>query len=245
MLAIVTGGTRGIGLAVSKKLIKDGYTVIAASRGESDEFAALKASNPDKAYFFPCDISKSEDRLELIDYALNKFGAIDLLINNAGIAPKIRKDMLDITEEDYDFVLDINLKGTFFITQAVARAMLEKKTGRIINISSISSFAASVNRAEYCLSKAGISMATKLFSARLNSESIGVFEIMPGIIKTDMTAGVREKYEKLISDGIVPVSRMGEPEDIADCVSAIAEGKLDYCSGTIINADGGFSIRRL
>ena len=170
---------------------------------------------------------------------------IDLLVNCAGVAPKVRQDMLQINEEDFDYVLNINQKGTFFVSQAAANIMKEQNSGRIVFISSLSSYTASVERAEYCISKASISMYTKLFAARLAEFGIGVFEVSPGVIETDMTKCVKGKYETLIDGGLTPIKRMGEPDDVACAVEAAASGKLDFCTGTVIHADGGFSVRRL
>ncbi|MEG1509163.1 MAG: 3-ketoacyl-ACP reductase [Clostridia bacterium] len=245
MIAIVTGGTRGIGLAIVKQLVESGYTCVVSARKISQELQLLMQQNATKIDFFSCDISVDSDRKNLISYVISKYLQVDLLVNNAGVAPKMRKDMLEITEEDFDFLMDINLKGTYFLTQITAKQMILQNSGRIINISSMSSYTASVNRAEYCIAKAGISMITKLFATKLAQNGIGVFEIMPGIIKTDMISSVQDKYIKLIEDGLTPIKRLGEPNDIANCVSVIASGKLDFCTGTVLNADGGFSIRRL
>ncbi|MEG1963554.1 MAG: 3-ketoacyl-ACP reductase [Clostridia bacterium] len=245
MIAIVTGGTRGIGLAIVKQLVESGYTCVVSARKISQELQLLMQQNATKIDFFSCDISVESDRKNLISYVISKYLQVDLLVNNAGVAPKMRKDMLEITEEDFDFLMDINLKGTYFLTQITAKQMILQNSGRIINISSMSSYTASVNRAEYCIAKAGISMITKLFATKLAQNGIGVFEIMPGIIKTDMISSVQDKYIKLIEDGLTPIKRLGEPNDIANCVSVIASGKLDFCTGTVLNADGGFSIRRL
>lgn len=244
MVDIVTGASRGIGLAAATALLERGDTVIGSARNENDNIKAL-TEKYGNFKFIPTDISREEDRKNLVEAVCSEFGKIDLLVNNAGVAPKVRKDMLDITEEDFDFVTGINMKGTYFLTQEAAKKMLLNKSGRIINISSMSSYTASVNRAEYCIAKAAISMMTKLYTARLSPEGIGVFEIMPGIIETDMTSKVKEQYIEKINNGLTPINRMGQPEDIAKCVLAIAEGKLDFCVGTQINADGGFSVRRL
>ncbi|MBQ8016436.1 MAG: SDR family oxidoreductase, partial [Clostridia bacterium] len=165
--------------------------------------------------------------------------------NNAGVAPKERKDILEISPEDFDFVADINLKGTFFVTQKFVPLLAKNKQSRIVNVSSMSAYTASVNRGEYCVSKAGISMITKLYAARLAEFGVSVIEIRPGIIETDMTAKVKEKYEKLIEGGITPIKRMGQPEDIAKCVASIANGNFDFCTGTVIDCDGGFNVRCL
>lgn len=245
MLAIVTGGSRGIGNAIVKKLLKKGYNVIATARKESEETLALKAEYGTQFMFQPCDNSVSADREKLVSTALAHFGSIDLLVNNAGVAPRTRKDMLDITEDDYDFTIDINTKGMFFLTQLVSNVMKTQGSGRIANISSVSSYTVSVNRAEYCIAKAGVSMITKLFAVRMAEYGVGVFEVSPGIIATDMTAGVSAKYKELIDNGLTPIKRFGTPEDIAKVVGSIADGALDFCTGTVIHADGGFSLRTL
>ena len=245
MVAIVTGGSRGIGKAISEELLKIDYSVIITARNETDDIKKLKESYSGKVFFVPCDISLEEDRKNLYDFAKSEFGSVDLLVNNAGVAPRERKDILDITPDDFDYLTDINLKGTFFVTQQLIPLLIESKNARIVNISSMSAYTASVNRGEYCISKAGISMITKLFAARLAEYGVSVIEIRPGIIETDMTAKVKEKYEKLIADGITPISRMGQPEDVAKCVRSVALGNLDFCTGTVIDCDGGFNVRRL
>ncbi len=245
MVAVVTGGTRGIGLGIAKALIDKDFSVIISSRNISSEAQSLIDDNPQKVFFFSADISSESDIDSLVAFAKEKFGSIDLLVNNAGVAPKVRKDILEITPEDFDYVANINLKGTFFVTQKFVPLLSEKDKSRIINISSMSAYTASVNRGEYCVAKAGISMITKLFAARLAEFGISVIEIRPGIIETDMTAKVKEKYETLIADGITPIRRMGQPEDIAKCVAAIADGNFDFCTGTVIDCDGGFSVRCL
>lgn len=242
MFAVVTGGSRGIGLAVVKRLIDSGYKCLVAARSETDEIKALAAEG--KAEFIKCDISDKADR-ENLRARMGKENAVDLLVNCAGVAPKIRKDMLEITEEDFDYVLNINQKGTFFISQAAANIMKNQGFGRIVFISSVSSYTASTERAEYCISKASISMFTKLYAARLAEYGVSVFEVSPGIIETDMTKVVKGKYEKLIDGGLTPIKRMGQPDDVAAAVEAAASGKLDFCTGTVLNADGGFSVRRL
>ena len=245
MVAVITGGTRGIGLAIAKTLLDKGYEVIITSRNPSEQSDALCATNPEKAFFFAADISKENDIKALTAFAAEKFGGIDLLVNNAGVAPKERKDILEITPEDFDFVNDINLKGTFFVTQSFVPLLAKKERARIINVSSMSAYTASVNRGEYCIAKAGISMITKLFAARLAEYGISVIEIRPGIIETDMTAKVKEKYENLIDGGLTPIKRMGQPEDVAKCVAAVADGSFDFCTGTVIDCDGGFNVRCL
>lgn len=245
MVAVVTGGSRGIGLGITEKLLNNGFDVIVSSRSESTEIKNLKKVFTDKLFYISADISHTEDIEALVSFAESKFGAIDLLVNNAGVAPKERKDILEITPDDFDFVTDINMKGTFFVTQKFVPLLIKNQKSRIVNISSMSAYTASVNRGEYCISKAGISMITKLFAARLAEYGVSVIEIRPGIIETDMTAKVKEKYEKLIENGITPIKRMGQPEDIANCVISVANGNFDFCTGTVIDCDGGFNVRIL
>jgi len=245
MVAIVTGGSRGIGKAIVEELLKINYSVIVTARNKTEEISNLEKSFENKLFFVPCDISNPNERKSLFDFAQNTFGIIDLLVNNAGVAPRERKDILDITPEDFDYLTDINLKGTFFVTQEISPLLIKNKKSRIVNISSISAYTASVNRGEYCISKAGISMITKLFAARLAEYGVSVIEIRPGIIETDMTSKVKEKYEKLISEGLTPINRMGTPEDVAKCVCSVALGNFDFCTGTVIDCDGGFNVRSL
>lgn len=247
--AIVTGASRGIGRAVSLKLASDGFIVIAAARADetkaAEYIAELKAISPESIYV-PTDISVKEDRTRLIDTVYDTFGRLDVLVNNAGVAPTERRDILEMSEESMDRLLDINLKGTFFLTQYAASKMVANKTGdMIINVTSMSAYTASVNRGEYCISKAGLAMVTELFAARLAEYGINVYEIRPGIIRTDMTATVTKKYEDLIAGGLLPIARMGEPADIAKAVSALASGALPYSTGEVLNIDGGFHIRTL
>ena len=245
MIAVVTGGSRGIGKAIAEELLKKGFTVIVTARNESSEIAGMEKAYGDRFLFVPCDISDPESRQNLVAFTEENFGKLDLLVNNAGVAPRERKDILEITPDDFDYLMDINLKGTFFLTQQFTPLLIKNEKSRIVNISSMSAYTASVNRGEYCISKAGISMITKLFAARLAEYGVSVIEIRPGIIETDMTSKVKEKYQKLISKGITPINRMGKPEDIAKCVISVAEGNFDFCTGTVIDCDGGFNVRRL
>ena len=245
MTAVVTGGSRGIGKGIAEALLEKGVTVIVTARSKSSETEEMEKAYGDRFVFLSCDISDDESRKKLADYIEEKFGSIDLLVNNAGVAPRERKDILEITPEDFDYLTDINLKGTFFVTQELTPLLIKNEKSRIVNISSMSAYTASVNRGEYCISKAGISMITKLFAARLAEYGVSVIEIRPGIIETDMTAKVKEKYEKLIAEGITPINRMGKPEDVAKCVVSVAEGNFDFCTGTVIDCDGGFNVRRL
>jgi len=230
--ALVTGGTRGIGRGIAEKLRDDGWNVIVSCRTPR-EIPGIKCVVADNAV--------AEDRARLLE----ECGEIDLLVNNAGVAPKVRADLLDMSEESMSELMQINLYGPFFLTQQAAKGMIERGRGMIINISSMSAYTVSVNRGEYCISKAGISMMTQLYAARLAEYGIPVYEIRPGIIRTDMTSGVTEKYDRLIDGGLLPMSRWGTPEDIADAVSVLAEGRLRYSTGEVINVDGGFHIQRL
>ncbi len=245
MVAVVTGSTRGIGLGIAEELLKKGFSVIITSRNKTDSVDELMKIYGEKVKFISVDISNQSDVENLVSFTEENYGKIDLLVNNAGVAPRERKDILEISPDDFDYLLDINLKGTFFVTQKFVPLLIKNEKSRIVNISSMSAYTASVNRGEYCISKAGISMITKLFAARLAEFGVSVLEIRPGIIETDMTAKVKEKYEKLISEGITPIKRMGKPQDIAKCVSAIADGNFDFCTGTVIDCDGGFNVRCL
>lgn len=245
MTAVITGGTRGIGLGIAVELLKNGFTVVATARNMNEEFEKISKEYPNSLLFMPCDISSVSDIENLVLQVKNKFGKINLLVNNAGVAPKERKDILELNPEEFDYVTDINMKGTFFVTQKFVDLLKAAGSARIINISSMSAYTASVNRGEYCISKAGISMITKLYAARLAEYGISVIEIRPGIIETDMTARVKEKYKRLIADGITPIKRMGKPSDIGRCVAAIAKGDFDFCTGTVIDCDGGFNVRSL
>jgi 3-oxoacyl-[acyl-carrier protein] reductase len=253
-VALVTGGSRGIGRAVCRQLAADGFdvAVVFRSNGEAaDETAEFVRQAGRRAEAIRADVGVTEDRARLVETVRSRFGRCDLLVNNAGAAPKRRNDILQTTEESYDDVMRVNLKGPFFLTQQVAGWMIEQVRGdserrcRIVNVGSISAFASSTNRAEYCLSKAGIRMMTMLFADRLAEYGIGVFEVQPGIIATDMTAGVKEKYDALIADGLTPIRRWGRPEDVARAVSAVARGDFDFATGQAFHIDGGFHLRRL
>ncbi len=241
-IAIVTGVAGGIGKACAISLAKKGYTIVGMGRRPDPDLTDFKGLD---MTYVSGDVSSSEDRKRLVEEALF-LGEIHALVNVAGVAPKVRNDLLDMTEESYDYVMDINTKGTLFLTQAVAREMIRQgKGGAIVNISSCSEYTSSVNRGEYCISKAGVGMITKLFAHRLAGEGITVNEICPGIIETDMTAGVKEKYDRLIEDGLVPLGRWGQPEDIAEAVVAFCDGTLRYATGESLILDGGMHIRRL
>ncbi len=241
-VAIVTGASRGIGRGVALDLART-HRVVGTYRGRLDAAESLQAETG--CEIFQCDIGSGEDRRALVEFTRQKFGRLDLLVNNAGIAPRERRDVLEATEESFDEVVFTNLKGPHFLTQLAANWMLKQGSGRIVFVTSISSYASSVNRAEYCISKAGLSMSAAVYADRLASTGVLVFEIRPGIIATDMIAKVREKYEGLIADGLLPQRRLGEPSDIAKSVRAIADGLLDYSAGQILNVDGGFHLRSL
>jgi 3-oxoacyl-[acyl-carrier protein] reductase len=242
MTAIVTGASRGIGRAIATELAKT-HQVVGTYRGRRDAAESLRAETG--ADIIACDISSAADREALIRQARERFGHLDLLVNNAGMGQRERRDVLDATEESFDELIGTNLKGPHFLTQLAARWMLEQASGRIVFITSISSYTASVNRAEYCVSKAGLSMSVALYAQRLAACGIQVFEIRPGVIRTDMIAAVEKVYEERIAGGLVPQRRMGEGADVARAVRAIADGLLDYATGQIINVDGGFHLRSL
>jgi NAD(P)-dependent dehydrogenase (short-subunit alcohol dehydrogenase family) len=233
-----------------------GYDVLVNFRANVAEAertrAEVKAAGA-RAEIFAADVANDDDRHRLVTQTCEVFGRLDLLVNNAGIAPEKRVDLLEATTESFDRLLNVNLKGPFFLSQLVARWMIEQKHSgavpdyapAIVNISSVSAYAASPERAEYCISKAGLAMMTKVFAARLAEEGINVYEIRPGVIATDMTAGVKEKYDKQIADGLTPIKRWGTAEDVGRAVAAIANGSFPFSTGEVINVDGGFHLRRL
>jgi NAD(P)-dependent dehydrogenase (short-subunit alcohol dehydrogenase family) len=219
------------------------HDVIATYR--SDRKAAQEIAERTGATVLPCELGDLASCRELAAVVQEHFSKLDLLVNNAGMAPRERRDILDATPESFDEVLAANLKGPYFLTQSIVRRMVEQASGRIVFIGSISSFTASINRGDYCISKAAVSMAVKLFAARLARHNIPVFEIQPGIIRTDMIASVAAAYEEKIANGLLPQPRIGEPTDVARAVRAIADGQLDYCTGQVIHVDGGFHLRTL
>jgi 3-oxoacyl-[acyl-carrier protein] reductase len=251
--AIITGATRGIGFGIAERLLREGWAVLGTGTGAEHTNAEAVAKLMARGTFLyqQCDISKDADRHALIARATREFSSIDALVNNAGMAPKQRMDMLELTEESYDWLMDVNLKGTFFLTQTCSREMIRQTEARpdykpiIVLVSSISAYTTSVNRAEYCISKAGLAQVTQLFADRLSEYGINVYEIRPGIIETDMTAKVKGKYDAMIADGLLPLKRWGKPEDIASAVWALCSGLLPYSTGEVINVDGGFHMRRL
>jgi 3-oxoacyl-[acyl-carrier protein] reductase len=241
-VAIVTGASRGIGRGIALELAKT-HTVVGTYRGRRDAAESLAAECG--ADIVQCDVGSGLDREALVRHTVEKHRRIDLLVNNAGIAPRVRNDILEATEEIYDEVLATNLKGPYFLTQLVARQMVAQGEGRIVFVTSISAYTASTMRGEYCISKAGLAMAVTLWAARLAPHNIKVFEVRPGIIRTDMIAKVKDSYEEKARSGLLPQGRLGDPADVAGPVRAIADGLLDYGTGTVLNADGGFHLRTL
>ena len=241
-VAIVTGVAGGIGKASALLLAKNGYKIVGMGRSETPDLSDFDGLD---IVYVSGDVSSADDRKKLLDCAIES-GEIAALVNVAGVAPKVRNDILEMTEESYDFVMGINAKGTLFLTQEVANAMVAQKSGgSIVNISSCSAYTSSTSRGEYCISKASVSMITMLFADRLASEGITVNEICPGIIATGMTEKVKEKYDKLIGDGLVPLGRWGQPEDIAKAVLALCDGTFGYTTGHSFIVDGGMHIRKL
>lgn len=239
-VALVTGVAGGIGFATAKLLLENNVAVVGM-----DVLPEMPNALEGEFTYFKGDLSSKESRESYIKAAMDKYGRIDILVNVAGVAPRVRNDILEMTEESYDFVMNINTKGTLFLTQAVANIMKKEKSGSIVNISSMSGYTSSVSRGEYCISKAGVTMITTLFADRLAEYGIMVNEIRPGIIATGMTDKVKEKYDALINDGLLPIKRWGKPEDIASAVWTLCNGSLPYVTGQSIDVDGGFHIRRL
>lgn len=253
-VALVTGSRRGIGLRIGVALGQAGFNVVlnGTSPAPAAEAAIEKVrSTGSRAEYIRADISVRGDREELTTRVHEAFGRLDILVNNVGVAPDVRRDILEATEESFDRLISVNLKGPYFLTQRVANWMIAQtkaekhRTPKIINISSVSAYTASPSRGEYCVSKAGLSMMTALFAIRLAEYGIGVYEIRPGIIATDMTAPVREKYNQLIAKGLTPIRRWGIPEDVGKAVVAIAKDYFPFSTGEILNVDGGFHLRAL
>lgn len=252
-VALVTGGSRGIGLGIAEHLAKAGFHLaINGMRPEEqvDSLARLRELGVEVVY---CqgNVGEAEGRQQIMDKLMASYGHLNVLVNNAGVAPKERKDLLETSEESYDRVMDINLKSAFFLSQMAAKAMIESKKANkdfeasIINVSSISATVASPNRGQYCISKAGMSMVTQLFAVRLGEEGIPVYEVRPGVTYTDMTSVVKEKYDKLIAEGLCVTPRWGYPDDVGKAVTALATGYFPYSTGQVIMVDGGLTIPRL
>lgn len=242
-IALVTGGTRGIGLGIARALQQEGFEIAACG---------MRATCEHKEFFYcQCDVGDAGARVRMLDAIRQRFGRLHVLVNNAGVAPNERRDILDATEESFEQVLRANLQGPYFLTQAVAKWMVEQKKvdanygGCVVNISSISATIASVNRGDYCISKAGVAMATQLWAARLGEFEIPVYDVRPGVIKTDMTSPVTGKYDKLLAEGLTIQRRWGTPEDVGRAVAALARGDMPYSTGAVILVDGGLTIQRL
>jgi NAD(P)-dependent dehydrogenase (short-subunit alcohol dehydrogenase family) len=254
-VALITGASRGIGRGIALELAKIGYDIVinyagnaeAAEQTRADCIAAAKSKI--RTEVCQADVGVVADRQRLIDFTREKFGRLDLLVNNAGVTSRGRKDILDATEENFDWLVGINLKGPFFLSQLAAKWMIEQKQTvkdcrpKIITLTSISAYTVSTNRADYCMAKAALSMMVKLFAVRLAEHGINVYEICPGVIESDMTGPVRAKYDKLIAEGLTPIKRWGQPEDVGRAVVAIAQDLLPFSTGEVINVDGGFHIR--
>ncbi len=238
--ALVTGVAGGIGMAAAEKLLDNGIAVVGM-----DVLPQMPKTLEGEFTYFKGDLSDKDSRENYVKTAMDKYGRIDILVNVAGVAPKVRNDILEMTEESYDFVMNINTKGTLFLTQSVAKIMKENRAGSIVNISSMSGYTSSVSRGEYCISKAGVTMITALFADRLAEYGITVNEIRPGIIATGMTDKVKAKYDALIDGGLLPIKRWGQPSDIAEAIWTLCNGSLPYVTGQSIDVDGGFHIRRL
>jgi 3-oxoacyl-[acyl-carrier protein] reductase len=253
-VALVTGGARGIGYGIAGALAQEGFDLaLCGRRAEADvaaPLAALRADGADVAYF-SADVSDAADRAALLDGVRARFGRLDLLVNNAGVAPRERRDLLDATEESFEWVLRVNLQGPYFLTQAAANWMVQQAqaddgfAGAVVFITSISSTVASTNRGEYCISKAGLSMAAQLWAVRLAAFGIPVYEVRPGIIRTDMTQAVEAKYDRLIEEGLMLQPRWGTPEDVGRAVAMLARGDLAYSTGQVIMVEGGMTVGRL
>lgn len=253
-VALVTGASRGIGRGIAVALAERGWTIVInynSNTAAATEAIQLVETQGGQGAAIQANVAHAADRRRLVEEMLGRFKRIDLLVNNAGMAPRQRLDILETSEASYDEVMAVNLKGPFFLTQQVARIMLDLlkvdkiQQPKIINIGSISAYTSSPNRGEYCISKAGMGMMTALFADRLAEYGINVYEVRPGVIETDMTSGVKEKYDRLIGEGLTPIRRWGQPDDIARAVVAIAEGDFPFSTGEIINVDGGFHLHRL
>ena len=253
-VALVTGGTRGIGLGVARALAREGWDLalggLRPERDVTDVIAELSKAGA-AVHYCAADLARKGDRARLVESVRTRYGAVNALVNNAGRAPRVRADLLDATEESFAELVQTNLQGPYFLTQAIARDQIERRrtdpafAASIVFITSVSAEMASVTRGDYCVSKAGLSMAARLYAARLAEHGIPVYEVRPGIIATDMTAGVHETYDRRIADGLVPARRWGQPDDVGRVVAALVRGDLPYATGTVVHVDGGLSVPRL
>jgi 3-oxoacyl-[acyl-carrier protein] reductase len=256
-LALITGASRGIGRGIALELAQAaGHDLVinfagneAAAR-ECKQLCEKASGGKRRIEIVQGDISIAADRARMIDFAEREFGRLDLLVNNAGVAPTVRADLLDAGEESFDRLININLKGPYFLTQAAAKLMagspkIDGAAQAVVNVTSISAYTVSTNRGDYCVAKAGLAMMTKLYAVRLAEYGIGVFEIQPGVIATDMTEGVKEKYDRMFADGLAPICRWGVPADIGKAVVAVAMGLFPYSTGQVFNVDGGFHIHTI
>jgi NAD(P)-dependent dehydrogenase (short-subunit alcohol dehydrogenase family) len=253
-VALVTGGTRGIGLGIARALARDGWDLVLSGLRASSDVSPVLAeleAHGGRVTYVAADIASREARHALVDQIRRDCGVVNAIVNNAGRAPQVRADLLDATEESFEELMRTNLQGPYFLTQSLARDIVSRRAtdsgfrAAIVFVTSVSAELASSNRGEYCVSKAGLAMAVKLFAVRLAPHGIPVFEVRPGIINTDMTAGVRDVYDRRIADGLVPEGRWGQPEDVGCAVSALLRGDLPYATGSVINVDGGLSLGRL
>lgn len=253
-VAMVTGGSRGIGLGITERLLADGWRVAILATRPAPTALLDRLSSQGEVHYVQGSIAEPSDHRRYLDETLSSFDRVDLLVNNAGVAPSVRDDLLVATTESYDRVMGINLRGPYFLTQLVANQLIAQRdgavdpdrvAGTIINVSSVSATTVSLNRGEYCLSKAGVAMATQLWAARLAPEGIVVYEVRPGVIATDMTAGVQERYDALFAGGLAPMPRWGRPQDVAGAVAVLASGQMPYSTGDVIHVAGGMQIPRL
>jgi 3-oxoacyl-[acyl-carrier protein] reductase len=253
-VALITGGSRGIGLGVARELAASGFDLAINGRrdaGEVEGAVGLLRSSGAQVLYVRADVSELADHARMLDTVREKFGRLDVLVNNAGVAPLARADILEASAESFDRLISINLRGPYFLTQAAARWMIRQREadgrfrGCIVNVSSVSATVVSTNRGDYCISKAGISMATQLWAARLAEFGIDVYEVRPGIIESDMTAGVKEKYDALIAGGLTVEKRWGQPQDVGKAVALLARGDLPYATGQVLVVDGGLTLQRL
>jgi 3-oxoacyl-[acyl-carrier protein] reductase len=250
-IALVTGGTRGIGLGIARALAREGWELALCGVRDAEQVRDLLDTFEGRAGYFQCDVGKASDRVRLAAAVADRHGAVHALVNNAGRAPRVRADILDASEESFEELIRINLQGPYFLTQAIARQMVARKehdpafAATIVFVTSVSAEMASIARGEYCVSKAGLAMAARLFALRLAPASIPVYEVRPGIIATDMTAVVKDIYDARIADGLVPERRWGQPEDVGRVVAALLRGDAPYSTGTVVHVDGGLALPRL